>query len=115
MRSDFSTRAPVMKTSLNSELPVICFSGRTSTPGWRMRRRRHAVPGGGATGGQGRGVAPGSRDAGRPPREPRAPPPQEAPACPEPRAVGLKRPARVLVPDAEARQIRAVIRLQIEL
>jgi hypothetical protein len=44
IRSDFSTRALVMKTSLNSALPVICFSGRTSTPGWRMFSRKHEMP-----------------------------------------------------------------------
>ncbi len=40
----FSTRASVMKTSQNSDEPVICFSGRTSTPGWRMSMRKHVMP-----------------------------------------------------------------------
>jgi hypothetical protein len=44
MRSDFSARALVMKTSEKSELPVICLSGRTSTPGWRMLRSTHEMP-----------------------------------------------------------------------
>ena len=42
--SAFSTRALVMKTSQNSEEPVICLSGRTSTPGWRMFMRKHEMP-----------------------------------------------------------------------
>ena len=33
-----------MKTSEKSEEPVICLSGRTSTPGWRMFRRKHEMP-----------------------------------------------------------------------
>ena len=33
-----------MKTSLKSEWPVICLSGRTSTPGWRMWSRKHEMP-----------------------------------------------------------------------
>ena len=33
-----------MKTSQNSEEPVICLSGRTSTPGWRMFMRKHEMP-----------------------------------------------------------------------
>ena len=44
MRSDFSTRAWVMNTSANSALPVICLSGRTSTPGWRMLMRKQEIP-----------------------------------------------------------------------
>ncbi len=40
----FSTRALVMKTSQNSEEPVICLSGRTSTPGWRMFIRKQLMP-----------------------------------------------------------------------
>ena len=44
IRSDFSARALVMKTSEKSELPVICLSGRTSTPGWRMLRSTQEMP-----------------------------------------------------------------------
>ena len=33
-----------MKTSQNSEEPVICLSGLTSTPGWRMFMRKHVIP-----------------------------------------------------------------------
>ena len=36
MRWFAGTRAPVMKTSLNPDSPVIWISGRTSTPGWSM-------------------------------------------------------------------------------
>ena len=34
----------VKKTSANSELPVICFSGRTSTPGVCMSRMKYEMP-----------------------------------------------------------------------
>jgi hypothetical protein len=44
MRSLFSARAFVMKTSEKSEWPVICLSGRTSTPGWRMLSRTQEMP-----------------------------------------------------------------------
>ncbi len=44
MRSDLSARALVMKTSEKSECPVICLSGRTSTPGWRMFSSTHEMP-----------------------------------------------------------------------
>ena len=44
MRSDLSARALVMKTSEKSEWPVICLSGRTSTPGWRMFSSTHEMP-----------------------------------------------------------------------
>jgi ribosomal protein S8 len=44
MRSRFSARALVMKTSEKSEEPVICRRGRTSTPGWRMWSRTHEMP-----------------------------------------------------------------------
>jgi hypothetical protein len=33
-----------MNTSANSALPVICLSGRTSTPGWRIEIRKHEMP-----------------------------------------------------------------------
>ena len=59
MRSHFSTRAWVMNTSANSALPVICFSGRTSTPGWRMEMRKQEMPLClGTPGSVGRGAAP---------------------------------------------------------
>ncbi len=44
MRSDLSARALVMKTSEKSECPVICLSGRTSTPGWRMFSSTQEMP-----------------------------------------------------------------------
>jgi hypothetical protein len=33
-----------MKTSEKCSLPVICRSGRTSTPGWRIERRKQEIP-----------------------------------------------------------------------
>ena len=33
-----------MNTSQNSAEPVICLSGRTSTPGWRMDMRKQEMP-----------------------------------------------------------------------
>jgi hypothetical protein len=37
-------RASVKKTSPNSLLPVICLSGRASTPSWRMSTRSIEIP-----------------------------------------------------------------------
>ncbi len=39
-----AVRAPSKNTSLNSESPVICTIGRTSTPGWRMGTSRYESP-----------------------------------------------------------------------
>ena len=38
--AESATRASVMKTSLNSEWPVISLSGRTSTPSWSMLKAK---------------------------------------------------------------------------
>ena len=44
MRFSAGTFTLVKKTSLNSELPVICLSGRTSTPGACMSRMKYEMP-----------------------------------------------------------------------
>ena len=36
----WGTRASVKNTSLKWAPPFICFSGRTSTPGWSMSNRK---------------------------------------------------------------------------
>ena len=41
-------RAPSKNTSLNSEVPVICRMGRTSTPGWSIGTSRYDSPCGGS-------------------------------------------------------------------
>ena len=43
-RGRASVRASSKKTSLNSAVPVICFSGRTSTPGWSIGTSRYDRP-----------------------------------------------------------------------